>query len=1059
MIVPRHYEDLKKMHENTMPPRAYYVPLPPSAAGQAVPPVTERECSRRLQLLNGEWSFRYYDSIYDLQDEFYAEGYDLSDLEAMPVPGMWQMYGYDSHQYTNIRYPIPIDPPYVPHENPCGAYVHEFDYTPDLDAPEVYLDFEGVDSCFYVWLNGAYVGYSQVSHSTSEFNVTGYLRPGANRLAVLVLKWCDGTYLEDQDKFRMSGIFRDVYLLHRPENALYDYFITTSAEDRSGDDETPCADVFIRACFTGHAPDIRIAIYNAEGSEVSRGHFTGGFSDGPYTHSAHLKIFEPRLWDPERPYLYTIEFSGADEVIADRIGIRTIDIRDRVVHVNGHPVKFRGVNRHDSDPFTGFVTSPEQVKRDLRMIKQHNFNAVRSSHYPNAPWFYELCDEYGLFVIDEADNESHGTQAQYLADDSWPNVVENWNRRIADNPDFIPVTLDRIQLCVHRDKNRPCVVIWSMGNECAHGCTFEAALSWTKKFDPSRLTHYESSIYAGSSREYDLSNIDLYSRMYPSFEEINDYLSGDAGKPFLLVEYCHAMGNGPGDLEDYFQLIEANDIMCGGFVWEWCDHAVYGGQLPEGRQVWYYGGDHGELIHDGNFCADGLVYPDRTPHTGLLEYKNVYRPARARITDIRTDADGMSHISVALHNQLDFTELSGLVRFRYRLTCDGKTCAEGDCYIEGEIPPHGDGPLLLSPMYLPRAGRCFLVIEYLLKRGDALRDQDHVLGFDELPVDTADNRCQKAVQIIDNAFSAQQAARQSAPGTAPLCDALSVTEDDRRIEVCGSGFRYTLDRLTGLFDQLEMGGIPQLMKPMELNIWRAPTDNDRNIRLKWERARYDHTYTRAYRTEYETGVSGALIRSHMCMAADSVQKVLDIDTVWEISPGGAIRLSMHIRKDPEFPMLPRFGLRMFLDESRDEVTYCGIGPYESYPDKRRAGYHGVFSARVADMHEDYIRPQENGSRADCDYITLCGDMKLTAASLTPFPFNVSPYTQEELAKTAHSFELRPSGCTVLCLDYAQSGIGSNSCGPALLPQYRLNASEFDFSLVLTFTGADAAVNK
>ncbi len=554
MRLQRHYENLKVLHENTMPCRAYYIPSSHNMGAL----IEDRFSSDRIIRLNGKWRFQYFSSIYDLQEKFYEKGYDSNGFKEVEVPGVWQNYGYDSYQYTNVRYPIPLDPPYVPQDNPCGVYIRNFYYESQEVAKRAYLNFEGVDSCFYIWINGEYAGYSQVSHATSEFDVTEMLVNGENTLAVLVLKWCDGTYLEDQDKFRMSGIFRDVYLLIRPENIIYDYFITTEIQKEQ-------AVITVQANYMGNAVPAKLTLYDADRKVVISQRFeeeNGEF----YTHRAVFMVKNAKLWNPEQPYLYTVVIETEGEVITDRIGIREICIKDSIIYVNGTAVKFKGVNRHDSDPVTGFVIGLEQMKKDLQMMKENNFNAVRSSHYPNAPYFYQLCDEYGFFVIAEADNESHGTQLQYLKDSSWENVSRRWNERISDNPDFIPATMDRTMLCVHREKNRPCILIWSAGNECGYGCTFEEALKWIKQFDRTRLTCYESAFYKSNKRKYDYSNIDIFCRMYPSLEEIKDYMEKNPDKPFLLIEYCHAMGNGPGDLEDYFRMIYQYDQLCGGLV-------------------------------------------------------------------------------------------------------------------------------------------------------------------------------------------------------------------------------------------------------------------------------------------------------------------------------------------------------------------------------------------------------------------------------------------------------------------------------------------------------------
>ena len=544
MIVPRYYENLSVLHENTMPARAYYIP----ASKRMDNLVEHREESDRMQLLNGTWKFQYFNSIYDIQDSFFEKNYDTENFDEIQVPSVWQMAGYDTHQYTNIRYPFPFDPPYVPQDIPCGAYVHTFEYSRDEKAPKSFLNFEGVDSCFYVWINGSYIGYSQVSHMTSEFDVTDVLQDGTNTVAVLVMKWCDGSYLEDQDKFRMSGIFRDVYILKRPKQAISDYHIKTRIEDM-------LAKVEIEMKF--YFPlNVKISIEDRNGAVVALGSIA---EEG----KAVLEIASPELWNTENPYLYKLILETENEVIVDHIALRKIEIKDQVIYLNGQKIKFRGVNRHDSDPVTGFTINTEQITTDLTLMKQHNFNAIRSSHYPNAPFFYEMCDKYGFMIIDEADIEAHGPFMIYRKEDTDYNRFKRWNEKIADDPVWEEAIVDRVKLMVERDKNRFCIVMWSMGNESAYGCNFEKALEWTKNFDPDRITQYESARYRNYDETYDYSNLDVYSRMYPALSEIQEYLDKDGSKPFLLVEYCHSMGNGPGDFEDYFQMIQDNDKMCG----------------------------------------------------------------------------------------------------------------------------------------------------------------------------------------------------------------------------------------------------------------------------------------------------------------------------------------------------------------------------------------------------------------------------------------------------------------------------------------------------------------
>ena len=1006
MIVPRYYENLSVLHENTMPARAYYIP----ASRRMDNLVEHREESDRMQLLNGTWKFQYFNSIYDIQDSFFEKNYDTENFDEIQVPSVWQMAGYDTHQYTNIRYPFPFDPPYVPQDIPCGAYVHTFEYSRDENAPKSFLNFEGVDSCFYVWINGSYIGYSQVSHMTSEFDVTDVLQDGTNTVAVLVMKWCDGSYLEDQDKFRMSGIFRDVYILKRPKQAISDYHIKTRIEDM-------LAKVEIEMKF--YSPlNVKISIEDRNGAVVALGSIA---EEG----TAVLEIASPELWNTENPYLYKLILETENEVIVDHIALRKIEIKDQVIYLNGQKIKFRGVNRHDSDPVTGFTINPEQITTDLTLMKQHNFNAIRSSHYPNAPFFYEMCDKYGFMVIDEADIEAHGPFMIYRKEDTDYNRFKRWNEKIADDPVWEKAIVDRVKLMVERDKNRFCIVMWSMGNESAYGCNFEKALEWTKNFDPDRITQYESARYRNYDETYDYSNLDVYSRMYPALSEIQEYLDKDGSKPFLLVEYCHSMGNGPGDFEDYFQMIQDNDKMCGGFVWEWCDHAIAHGTAENGKTIYAYGGDHGEEIHDGNFCMDGLVYPDRTVHTGLLEYKNVYRPARVISYDKESG-------ELVLHNYMDFDDLKDYVKISYELTQDGLVISKGKL-PEVSAAPHSEGKINLK-INVPESGKCYLKFIYHLKKELPLLDEDHILGFDEIEVSQKDAKCQLAEKWVEKTVTDSE---------------LQVSEDDTQIHIKGREFAYTIDRRTTLFTEMKFAGREYLNHPMELNIWRAPTDNDMYIKSEWKKAHYDKAYTRAYTTEVVQGKHGVKITSHASVVAETVQKILDVTITWKIEAAGKIDADIAVTKDDEFPDLPRFGVRMFLDKKLSAVRYFGMGPQESYCDKHQAASHGLYHANVDDLHEDYIRPQENGSHYDCEYVELNNSRYgIVVSAENAFSFNASYYTQEELEKKTHNYELTESDSVVFCVDYALNGIGSNSCGPVVLDQYRFDDVLFRFQFTL-----------
>lgn len=1039
MIIPKYYEDLNVLHKNTMPNRAYYIPT----AARTDKPLDAREASERFLMLSGQWKFRYFDSIYEVKEEFYRDGYDTEGFDTVTVPGVWQNYGYDRHQYTNTRYPFPMDPPYVPHENPCGEYVRNFVYHKDIKAPKAFLNFEGVDSCFYVWVNGGFVGYSQVSHSTSEFDITDNLREGENTLAVLVLKWCDGSYMEDQDKFRMSGIFRDVYILRRPEKGIFDYFVKAQpSEDYKG------GSVEVTFKYQNEPVPVKAELLDGEGKSVAKGSAEaigakeGGLKEGRLM----LEVENAHLWSAEVPYLYTLVMETENEVITEEVGIREIHATDGVLYINGVKVKFHGTNRHDSDPVTGFVISREQLMKDLKVMKEHNINAIRTSHYPNAPFAYKLYDRLGFYVIDEADHESHGTADTYFPDMSEESRYERWNEPMADKDEYTEATLDRTMRCIERDKNRPSVVIWSMGNECAYGVTFEKALKWTKEFDDTRLTHFESARYVSKKRKYDYSNLDTHSRMYPSIAEMHDYFEKDGTKPFVLCEYCHAMGNGPGDLEDYFQVIHQYDGACGGFIWEWCDHAIEKGRTIDGRKIYAYGGDHEEYPHDGNFCMDGLVYPDRTPHTGLIEFKNVHRPAR--VVELRQDKQEM-----VLRNYMDFVNLKDYVTLRYEVLCDGVVLEEGSIDDKEllDIPAHEEKALPLS-FTVPDKGKCFLKVSYYQKEATTLLPEGFLLGFEEVALKNAENENQKVKELFADVREAgdTKAGNEEAGIKANgLNTDIKVEEDDCSITVSTSEFCYVYNKFTGAFSEMVYKNKPVLERPMEYNIWRAPTDNDRVIVNEWRRAQYDRTVTRAYETKSEAAPGKVIIETTLSISAVYIQRILDITAKWTISADGVVDVALDVKKDMVFPFLPRFGLRLFLPKSMSKVTYCGIGPVESYIDKKRAGYHGLFETDVKAMHEDYIKPQENGSHYDCDYVTLHGKKSaLTAAAAKTFSFNASVYTQEELTKKAHNYQLDESPYTVLCIDYRQSGIGSNSCGPELLEKYRLNEEKFSFGVRL-----------
>ncbi len=987
MKLTPYFEDPEITRVNTEDDRAYYIPY--SAAEKALGGSGKK--SDRVTLLNGNWKFSYFPALHHLREEMLEPGYGESGMDTIPVPSVWQMHGCDHHQYTNDQYPFPYDPPYVPQENPCGLYRTVFTIGKDVAGMCHYLNFEGVDSCLYLWINGRFAGYDTVSHSTGEFDVTNFVHEGQNLLCAVVLKWCAGSYLEDQDKLRMSGIFRDVYLLHRPQEHIRDYRVKTHLLYGGK------AEIAVSFEFVGNPQTVHCTLYDADGHLLQR---------EECRESVRFTVDRPVLWSAESPNLYRLVFETDHEAIAERVGLRELTVKNAVVYLNGVPIKLKGVNRHDSDPVNGYAVTVEQMVTDLKMMKQANINAIRTSHYPNAPVFPQLCDEYGFYLVAESDLESHGCVYNY------PDDYRNINL-IADDGRFAGATLDRIRRNAMRDKNRPCVLLWSLGNEAGYGKNFIAAAKWLKGYDDTRLIHYEHSIHNPGR---DLSNIDVESNMYEPLESVEKKLQAPREKPYMLCEYCHSMGNGPGDLEDYWKLIYRYPAFLGGFVWEWCDHAVQDGVAADGRKRFLYGGDFGDFPNAGNFCIDGLVPPDRTFSDSLREYRNVLRPARV----FRTE----NPFRFSVKNCLDFTNLKDALDIAWDVvTCSGeqeKTVASGKLE-KPDVPPHESREFELG-FSIPAEGITTIRFSLRLRSGSPLVPKGYEAGFDQF--------------VLGGKYRPAAARHAAGP--------VDIAESETEITLKSECFAYRFSKIGGAFTSMVRNGRSYLEKPMEYNIWRAPTDNDRFIKTKWKSAGIDRALVRVYRVEAEHTSGCAVINCVFALEPIYRQKILTVRAKYAVWADGSVDVDLQAEKDPGFPFLPRFGVRLFLPQSYGQVTYFGYGPDESYVDKHRACRLGLFRNTVDGLFTDYIRPQENGSHWNCSFLKLQGDEGSVSVTGDGFCFNASHYTQEELESKAHNFELEPCGSTVLCVDGAQSGIGSNSCGPELAPQYRLKEEALSY---------------
>lgn len=1001
LFVEKYWENPQVLHVNCEDPHAYFIPYEnDDKAKQGI-----RGNSKFFKSLNGIWKFQYHDSVYDVQDGFYAENYDATDWDNLMVPSNWQMHGYDIPHYTNVNYPYPCDPPFVPNKNPAGLFVRDFNID-TLEAQDSYLVFEGVDSCFYVWVNGTFVGYSQVSHMTSEFNIAQYVKPGKNRIAVMVLKWCDGSYLEDQDMWRLSGIFREVYLLTRQKSHISDLFVKTDLNEALDKGILKC-----EVKITGSiSPPVRALLKDINGNILSDKSI-----DVSSDENIGFEVERPTLWSAEAPNLYELYLYHGDEVILQKIGFRKIEVKDSVILINGKNVKFKGVNRHDSHPELGHTTPLDHMKKDLILMKRHNVNAIRTSHYPNDPRFSGLCDELGFYLIDEADLETHG--AEPAGDFSM----------ISKDPQFENAYVDRMQRMVERDKNHPSIVMWSLGNESGFGANHQKMALWAKDRDNSRLIHYEGAfspgVYAAlEDAQTATACLDVYSRMYPSIDWMaNEFLTNENEKrPLVLCEYCHAMGNGPGDLKDYWDLMYKHPRLSGGFVWEWTDHSVKT-KTPDGIEYYAYGGDFGDQPNDGNFCVDGLVYPDRTPHKGLLELKNVIAPVKAEAVNL---ASG----EIKIINLYDFVDLS-------HLQLSWKVEKNGEIVISGEISNIELAPQASKNMILPYSlpdkadGRYFLIVSYQLAKNTPWAEKGFELGFEqfELPVGEIAKTEIKESEI-------------------PPID---IMQSAGEIIITGTDFKYIFGLHDGTFSHMECNGVDMICAKPKFNVWRAPTDNDRNIKTKWMAEGYDRLDTHIYSVEIiaqdEKHIS---ICSDFSLGGYIKKPVIRGKAIWTIFGTGDIILETQVKVREGIPFLPRFGLQLCMPKGNERVEYFGYGPHESYTDKRRSTWKSRFAASVDDMHEDYLRPQENGSHYATEWATVTNALSigLLFIGMDDFSFNVSHYTPEDLTEASHPYKLQRRDETIVNVDYVLSGIGSNSCGPELLPQYRMSQSDIAFKL-------------
>ncbi|MDD6735767.1 MAG: glycoside hydrolase family 2 TIM barrel-domain containing protein [Clostridiales bacterium] len=944
----RKYESFDFLEENRLPQRSYYIPQ--NEGGYI--------------LLNGEWNFKYYERDFE-------EDYVRKEWKKITVPSCWQSVGYGNPNYANVDYPYPVDPPHVPTENPMGVYERTFSI--DDAERKTYIVFEGVSSCLELYINGRYAGYSQGSHLQAEFDISEFVKKGENTVTAKVRKWCCGSYLEDQDFFRFNGIFRDVYILSRPQGHIRDIKIITDGD-------------VIKAKFDGSAD---VKLLDMDGSLIAEKSAENG---------VEFAVENPVKWNAEKPYLYNLIFTYADEVISQKIGFVTYGIgANKEFLVNGTEVKLKGVNHHDTHPTKGWTMSDEDIKNDLLLMKKLNINTVRTSHYSPTPKFLEMCDEFGIYVMLETDLETHGFQDR---------ITGGVGYDCADNPDAWPCTnpvwrdafMDRMVRAYNRDKNHTCIFAWSAGNESGYGENHHEMLKWVKKEDPRRLTHYEGAsamaTFNSALRDYG-KHVELYSRMYPSIEEMEKIISSkEFDMPFFLCEYAHAMGNGPGGIGDYWDLIYKHHELIGGCVWEWADHTVIVDGIPK------YGGDfEGEMAHDGNFCCDGMVFADRSLKAGSYEIKAAYQ-----YMDCRLEED-----EIAVTNLYDFTNLSEY-RFKYQVKTDGKLLEEKELVLD--IEPKQTARIkvsLPSDCVLGAYVNCYLY------------DKD---GYEA---------ARKQLTVMENDYVPSRST------------AAKTSEDEHFVTFEGDGFKYRFSKDFGSFVSMIKNGEEQLLAPVKLTSWRAPTDNDRNIKRQWGRFGNNwegENLNMHFETVYDCTVNGNTVTVTGALSGVSRNPYFHYTTTYTIKADGEVKAELYGKVKENCIWLPRLGFEFKTPYNKSKFRYFGMGEHESYRDMTRAAVMDWFESDADKEYVSYIVPQEHGSHTAVKVLEMENGLKFAAG--TQFDINVSHYTKEMLTAAMHWDELEKDKATNIRIDYKNSGIGSNSCGPVLSEKYRLSEKEIHF---------------
>lgn len=993
------WENESLLHQNRLEPRAHFLSY--SDRNQAL--LGHPNDSKGYKLLNGTWKFSYHENPNFVPKDFYSNNFDNSLWDQIEVPSCWQLKGYGQMQYTDEGYPFTVNAPHVPSENPTGLYSRSFYMTEDEITKENIIRFDGVDSIFYLYINGVEVGMSKGSRLSAEFDISPYIVLGKNKIDVKVLQWSDASYIEDQDMWWMSGIFRDVFIISRDKLYIEDLFLTTSFDK---DYKNAILDTTININKKYSSPIlVEYVLYDKDETVVASWKKDIISNDGSIKSTFNIEA--PEKWTAESPYLYkmVIEVTSGDikDIVCQKVGFRTIEVKGDKFYLNGKYFMIKGVNRHDHDPKGGRTVSKERIKKDLILMKQHNINAVRTSHYPNEPYFYDLCDELGLYVMAETDLEAHGFM--------WVNDLS----RLSCDPSWKAAYIDRIERAVHREKNHPSIIFWSLGNESGFGDNFRAMAKRCKELDNSRPIHYEE--------DRDGEIVDIMSTMYSSVEKMDAFGKADSTKPRVICEYAHAMGNGPGGLKEYQDIFYKYENIQGGFVWEWIDHGIHMTD-DTGKEYYAYGGDYGDYPNNSNFCIDGLVFPDQTPSPGLIEYKKVIEPVKISEFNIEKG-------EILVKNMLDFISLNDFI-LNWDVCVGGSIILSGSESLMGILPQEEKVLSLdLSSLRAKLVNTDYwLNISIVTKNSSSWATAGHEVTKEQIKLPIYKEEV--FLPYENKGF-------------------FQVKEDDHTLVVTGENFSCTLCKVRGRLNSYILDGEEVISKSPVFNMWRAPIDNDMYVKKIWDAKYFKHTAESVLNIEYKISSDSLELEVTTRVAPPVFEYGYDITYNYKIYNSGILEVSLKGLPINEFPaMLPKLGLQLGINKAYSNVTWYGRGEGESYSDSKTANLFGVYNKTIDELFTNYVYPQENGNRTDTMWLSLTTDKGngLFIKGSKPIDFSAHYYTTEDLEVATHQNKLCKRDFITLNLDYMQNGLGSNSCGQEQLPQYKLLAKEFSYSLLL-----------